>query len=335
MKKVEETGSLRIDLLGGTLDLHPIGLLIPNSCTLNFATSLKTRVSVQKIQGDLMVESIDYGTKKTFKAQEFTDELLYGGHFSSFSLVAHILHHFDISEGVHLTISSDSPPGAGLGGSSTMGVVLYKALCRFSERKFAIEEAVSVVKDMEACILQSPAGYQDYYPALCGGVLALRSVFGRTEVEQLYRKELADFIEENFTLVYSGVGRLSGVNNWEVFKSFFDANQSIQKGLKKIAQLSHQAMGVIKKGHYKELLQLVSREGEYRRNLFTKIATKEMNILFKRLKKEFSFAGMKVCGAGGGGHFLVAHHLKDARKIEKIIEDSAMKKVPFRVGSPL
>ena len=49
--KIEESGSVRIDLLGGTLDLHPIGLLTPRSCTLNFATSLKTRVLVQKNPG--------------------------------------------------------------------------------------------------------------------------------------------------------------------------------------------------------------------------------------------------------------------------------------------
>ena len=282
-----------------------------------------------------MVESTDYGTKKTFKPFEFTDESIYSGHFASLSLVAHILNYFGVDRGVHLTISSDSPPGAGLGGSSTMGVVLFKALCRFCKREFDKEQAVVVVKDMEACILKIPAGYQDYYPALYGGVLALRSVFGKVLVEQLYSKELADFIEKNFTLVYSGASRLSGVNNWEVYKKFFNVDNSIKKGLGEIAELSHQASEAVKKGKYKDLLELVSREGEYRRNLFSGIATKQMNDLFSSLKKEISFVGMKVCGAGGGGHLLVGHHPKDTVKVEKVVGDFGMKKVPFRVGLPL
>lgn len=333
--KVEESGSVRIDLLGGTLDLHPIDIVVPRSRTLNFATSLKTRVVVEKNQGDLVVESVDYGTKKTFKASEFSHESIHEGRFASLSLVAHIINYFGVNRGAHLRISSDSPPGAGLGGSSTMGVVLFKALCRFTERKFDREKAVSIVRDMEACILKTPAGYQDYYPALYGGVLALRSVFGKVQVEQLHSEKLADFIEEHFSLVYSGAGRLSGVNNWEVYKSFFDGDKSIVKGLGEIAKLSFEASEAVKKGKLGDLPNLVSQEGECRRNLFSGIATKEMDDLFGALKKELSFVGMKVCGAGGGGHFLVAHNPKDAEKVEKTVSDFSMKKVPFRVGPPL
>ena len=37
-------GSVRVDLLGGTLDLNPINLILPNVVTLNLATSLKAKV---------------------------------------------------------------------------------------------------------------------------------------------------------------------------------------------------------------------------------------------------------------------------------------------------
>ncbi|MCY4523390.1 MAG: hypothetical protein OXB84_01495 [Halobacteriovoraceae bacterium] len=335
MMRIEESGSVRVDLLGGTLDLYPIGVFIPGSCTLNFATSLTARVALRKIDGDLIVESLDYNTKKTFKSSEFTDLLIYGGHFGPLSLVAHILRHFSVDRGVHLTLDSDSPPGAGLGGSSTMGVVLYKALCGLCKKEFDKTTAVLTVKDMEACILQSPAGYQDYYPALYGGILGLHPVFGKVRVEQLYSKDLADFIQENFTLVFSGASRLSGVNNWEVYKSFFNGDKKIRKGLTEIASLSHKALLAIKKRKYKDLQPLVITEGECRKNLFSGIITEEINAFSKSLQKEVPTAGVKVCGAGGGGHFLVVHNDQDGPKIEKIISEANMKKVSFSIGTPL
>ena len=43
-------------------------------------------------------------------------------------------------------------------------------------------------------------------------------------VEQVFTPELAAYLQNNVTLVFSGESRQSGINNWEVYKSFFDKN---------------------------------------------------------------------------------------------------------------
>ena len=58
---VEVVGSVRVDLLGGTLDLNPINLILPNVVTLNLATSLKAKVKVSEIDFDgIEIKSLDY-----------------------------------------------------------------------------------------------------------------------------------------------------------------------------------------------------------------------------------------------------------------------------------
>ena len=51
-KAVTIEGSVRVDLLGGTLDLVPINLILPNVVTLNLATSLKAKVTISPIDFD-------------------------------------------------------------------------------------------------------------------------------------------------------------------------------------------------------------------------------------------------------------------------------------------
>jgi D-glycero-alpha-D-manno-heptose-7-phosphate kinase len=44
--QVTSEGSVRVDLVGGTIDLEPINLILPNVVTLNVATSLKAKVEL-------------------------------------------------------------------------------------------------------------------------------------------------------------------------------------------------------------------------------------------------------------------------------------------------
>ena len=163
--QVTSEGSVRVDLVGGTLDLEPINLILPNVVTLNVATSLKAKVVLDKTEDDkVVIVSKDYNTTYNFKSSEFTEQnLYYSNHFKEMSFVCQILSLFDINKNIKIELSSGAPAGSGLGGSSAMGVTLYKALCEFSGRELDITEAVLKVKGTEGRILnQGVPGYQDY-----------------------------------------------------------------------------------------------------------------------------------------------------------------------------
>jgi len=60
-----------------------------------------------------------------------------------------------------------------------------------------------------------------------------------------------------------------------------------------------------------------------------------MQELHREIKSLDSNLGMKICGAGGGGCFLLTHRPSDRKLVDGIIEKFRMKKLDFNVEKPL
>ncbi len=337
MKRVIKEGSVRVDLLGGTIDLPPINLIIPDVVTLNLATSLKARVVIEEVEfKGVEIISEDYGTKNSYNSSDFSDKNLNGDFFGNLKFMALILKEVGVDSGVTISLTSGSPPGAGLGGSSAMGVTLMSALNDWKKIGMSREEMIKAVNALEGKMLNcGPAGYQDYYPALYGGVLALLPKARKIEVDQLYSEELKHVLEDGMTLVFSGENRLSGINNWEVYKRFFDKDKNVISGLTQIAKLSQETYLAIKNRNYQDICEFVVREGEARERLFPGIITDRMRKLVGDIRGDGISVGMKACGAGGGGCFLLVHEKKHRSKVIEHINTAYMKHLEFLVCSPI
>ena len=217
-----------------------------------------------------------------------------------------------------------------------MGVTLYRALCNFTGYNYDRHTAVMRVKAVESRILnQGMAGYQDYFPALTGGVLAIKGIEGEIKVEQLYSDELKHVLETHLTLISSGQSRASGINNWEVYKGFFDKKPEVVQGLTRIAEVSYAAYQALKNRKWDELLLNIAKEGEEREKLFPGITTDKIRQFTAELKKEGNVLGLKMCGAGGGGCFILVHKGLDPFTIESKVRAHGMEILPFKVESPL
>ena len=334
---IVEQGSVRIDLLGGTLDIHPINLVLPNAYTLNLATSLKARVELKEINfPGIRFITKDYGQTKEFKTEELNKANLDTALFGNFNFFVRILLLFKVKKNLEITLSSGSPPGAGLGGSSAMGITFYKAILKLLKIEEDKESIIRKVKDVEAILLDSgQTGYQDYYPALYGGVLALIPTVGGIKVSQLYSDKLKKEIEERMTLVFTGEMRFSGLNNWEVYKGFFNKNPAIRTGLANIAQYAKEAYDAITLKDWNAFFELIKKEGEEREKLFPQIVVDSQRKLLGEIRKEIKDVGMKVCGAGGGGCFILIHKNDEYPIIEKLVRSSTMSILDFTVEKPI
>lgn len=336
--QVTNTGSVRVDLVGGTLDIEPINLIIKNVVTLNVATSLKASVSLTKTAFDgVEIHSADYNKNYQFTSSELTeDRVVYSQDFGEMTFVLQILRLFKIDSHIKLDLSSGAPAGSGLGGSSAMGVTLYRALCNFTGHNYDRHTAVMRVKAVESRILnQGMAGYQDYFPALTGGVLAIKGIEGEIKVEQLFSNELKEMLESHLTLISSRQSRASGINNWEVYKGFFDKKPEVVQGLIRIAEISHQTYEALKTKQWDKMLTLIALEGLEREKLFPGITTDKIRQFTSELKKDGNVLGLKMCGAGGGGCFILVHKGLDPKVIEAKVKAHGMEILPFIVESPL
>ena len=328
--------------MGGTLDLSPIGLIVEQAITLNVALSLSTSVTLRKgsTQGIEVLSShggLDSGESQFLAQKDFTPQKLRAGFFQSMSFVAHLLDYFGLHSGISLEIKSGVSPGSGLGGSSVMGMTLFWALCEWTGRNFEKVSSIAIVKDIEAQILDlGPTGHQDYYPAIYGGMLALIPHPGHIEVKQLFSEELKEVLEKHLTLLDSGRGRVSGINNWEVYRQFFDKDPKTRQGLAEIARLSSEGIKAIQAKDFDLFFRLMGKEGEKRAELFPKINPPEVKTLYNKLKKSVPKLGIKACGAGGGGHFLLVHPEQGKEALKKEIGRATnMKAIDFSVTPPL
>jgi D-glycero-alpha-D-manno-heptose-7-phosphate kinase len=336
--QVTNQGSVRVDLVGGTLDIEPINLIIKNVVTLNVATGLKASVTLSKIAfNGIEIHSKDYNKSYKYEASDLTeDRVVYSNEFSEMSFILQILRLFNINSGLKLELASGAPAGSGLGGSSAMGVTLYRALCNFTGHNYDRHTAVVRVKAVESRILnQGMAGYQDYFPALTGGVLAVRGIEGEIKVEQLYSDELKNVLEAHLTLISSGQSRASGINNWEVYKAFFDKKPEVVNGLTRIAEISHATYLALKDRQWDEMLKNIALEGLEREKLFPGITTEKIRQFTAELKQEGNVIGLKMCGAGGGGCFILVHKGLDPNVIEAKVRAHGMEILPFKVEAPL
>lgn len=336
--QVTNTGSVRVDLVGGTLDIEPINLIIKNVVTLNVATGLKASVSLTKTAFDgVEIHSADYNKNYKYTSDELTeDRVVYSRDFAEMTFILQILRLFKINSHIKLELSSGAPAGSGLGGSSAMGVTLYRALCNFTGHNYDRHTAVMRVKAVESRILnQGMAGYQDYFPALTGGVLAVKGIEGEIKVEQLYTDELKEVLEKHLVLISSKQSRASGINNWEVYKGFFDKKPEVVEGLTRIADISHKTYEALKTKQWDKMLSLIAQEGLEREKLFPGISTDKIRHFTSELKKDGNVVGLKMCGAGGGGCFILVHKGIDPKVIEAHVKEHGMEILPFKVESPL
>ncbi|HJT16688.1 MAG TPA: hypothetical protein VJ853_04845, partial [Thermoanaerobaculia bacterium] len=283
---------MRADLAGGTLDLWPIYLFHPGARTVNVAISYYAESEVAEIaDSGIEVHLTDQQYEQRY---ESLHEL---GADSKAALVHRVLEHFRIS-GIRITTRTDAPRGSGLGGSSALTVTLVRAICELTGNPIEGDELVALVRDLETRLIGVPAGIQDYYPAVYGGLAALHLNPGT-----VVRHEIPLPIErlaEHMLLHYTGVAHFSGTNNWEMYKRQVDGKRKVHKGFDRIAQSATDMERALMNGDFHAAGIALGREWENRKALIQGISTPEIDAAIDAAVGAGAWAG-KVCGAGGGG----------------------------------
>jgi D-glycero-alpha-D-manno-heptose-7-phosphate kinase len=300
MIHVRAKAPTRVDLAGGTLDLWPIHHLLDRKATVNVGVTLDAHVEI--------IASKD----QTYRFVSQDQNASYTGNWEGacgsreLPLFGMLLGALWRPEWPALTITTaaKSPAGAGLGGSSCLGVALGAALDRarrLIEPGSVLGEAdlIRVVQDVEARLIRAPTGVQDYWGGMRGCVNVLTFPFGRVDVETMPAERLAGLVEE-LVLCYSGRSRASAINNWEIFKRLFDGDRDLLAVFQDIGAAAEQCGVAARDGDLPRTLFHSAREWELRTRLWPAIETAET----KRMDSAARSAGARfsrVCGAGGGG----------------------------------
>lgn len=279
---------VRIDFAGGTLDLWPLYALLEDCCTVNAAVDLFIDIELRRggEAGEIRSEDLGY----SFAAEPWPWHAPEG-----LGWVWRVLN-ASPRRPAALSLHSPVPKGSGLGVSSCLGVgVLGAALGLEAGEPLAAQ--IPMLRDLEARELQTPTGWQDYYPAALGGCLALHwdGPLPRWERLRPHPELLKDLVVFN-----TGQPHHSGLTNWAAYTRFIEGDFHTRTALGEIRAVAKEMALAIPRDAL-AVGELLEREGRARVRMSPAVETEAMLAVRERGQREGWFAGMKPCGAGGGG----------------------------------
>jgi D-glycero-alpha-D-manno-heptose-7-phosphate kinase len=292
---IESIAPTRVDLAGGTIDIWPLYLFHPGASTVNFAVSLYARCRIEPRRDDqIILESRDRGV--TFETRLSEVENL--AREERLELISKLVHFFKPETGFHLVAESAAPAGAGLGGSSALAIACIGALNRMVGDRYPESKFIVIAANVETTVIRVPAGFQDYYGAFYGGTNAIH--FNADGIRREPLDVDPEELERRVVICYTGEPRLSGTNNWEIYKNHIDGDPELFGFFDDIRDTAREMRVALQSNDWERVAEIMRNAYPKRKRLAPNVTTPHMERLVERALRGGALAA-KVCGAGGGG----------------------------------
>lgn len=283
----------RIDFGGGWTDVPPYSDEV-GGFVCNLAISRYATVTVSR-GGGAPVQSKDE-------------------YFGDRSIASAALRRFRVSD-VWVTVSNDFPVGAGLGGSSAVGVAAVAALAAARGEKMSPTALAELSREIEISDLGVPGGRQDHYAAAYGGALGLRFSANRVDVRNIpLRSNTRTELERRCIIVYTGQSRVSGETITAVMNAYRERDPHVLEALKRMRETAEQMPDALAAGNVDALAALVTQQWTHQRSLHPAIPTPAIDDIIARASDAGSI-GAKALGASGGGCVLL---IARANRIDQV-----------------
>jgi D-glycero-alpha-D-manno-heptose-7-phosphate kinase len=324
---IESSAPTRVDLAGGTIDIWPLYLFHPGAATVNFAISLRAHCRIEtRDDGRIVLESRDrqvaFETELAAIEDLIREERL--------ELISKLVHFFKPTTGFHLTAHSEAPAGAGLAGSSALTIACIGALNQLVGNRYEPRKFITIAANVETTVIRVPAGFQDYYAAQYGGTNCIHF-----RADGIKREALAvddETLERRIVICYTGEPRLSGTNNWEIFKTHIDGDPTLFELFDGIRDSSLRIRRALLEGDWQEVGEAMREAHPNRKRLAPNVTTPQMDMLVEKALANGALAA-KVCGAGGGG--CIAFFCEEGRRAEverALAEEHGVEVLSWRIA---
>jgi D-glycero-alpha-D-manno-heptose-7-phosphate kinase len=293
LKYIRSRAPLRIGLAGGGTDVDPYasekGGAVFNTTINKYAYCTIIPNGTKNIS----VESANYGMYETS---------LDGGPLpldGNMDLVKAVLNHFEIRDGFRMLLQSDSPPGSGLGGSSTVIVAAIAAVAEWTGEKLTSSELANLAYKLEREDIGLKGGKQDQYAAVFGGFNLMKFRNEGVDVNRIKIKEhTLNELQYRSVLCYTGKTRESANIIDSQMKRFEKGDN--EEALDLTKEMAMDMAMALEKGDIEETARLLDLGWDYKKQFSDKITNPEIDKLYNAAKDSGAIGG-KVSGAGGGG----------------------------------
>lgn len=221
--------------------------------------------------------------------------------------------------GVDLSLASDFPVSAGLGGSSAASAALLGALARWRGEEWNLAAIAEEGRRIEVEEMGIAGGRQDHYAATHGGALALTF----TDAVRVRRLTVSSGMRAEFErralLVYTGESRVSGSTITAVLDAWRAGDAGVVDALRAMKAIARQMVVALEAGDLTALGALLGEHWEYQRSLHPAIPTARIDEVIVRAQAAGAI-GWKAMGASAGGCVLVITGAENGGAVRRAVE---------------
>lgn len=220
---------------------------------------------------------------------------------------------------LNLAMSSPFEPGSGLGASSALTVAALAAAGRLLGVAFSKTDLAKSAIEVERQICMIPGGIQDFFPAVSGGFRDVKNQ-GLTVLENKQLPAPRSFrawLDESMYLVFAGEREEIGNLVEEQIKN--GTNVATTDALHELKKLGELASEAITRGDRELFLECINRSWSLKGKLSEGTVSTSMTKL-RDLLLSVGALGVKVSGAGGGGHLFAVVPRKKQRQFTDALD---------------
>jgi len=306
---------LRVSLVGGSTDLEEFIETNGHGSVISFPCNLYTYIT-------LFLDKNGYNaTDKSYILNYTTREVANSLDEIKNNVAREALKYFEIPP-VSISFHTDVfSVGSGLASSSSYLVSLVRAIHAFQGRPCGHTQACTEALEIERKF-NPLTGYQDPYGCGLGGFKRMDFKSGGKITTKTYRGEF--FNNHDCYLIYTGISRSST----KILKTL-DLNRA-REALPLVDVLDN----ALRRENYKTAFKVIKEAWLIKKQTSPHImANTDLQDLDEVLARDKRIKAHKLCGAGGGGYFLVfVEKDEDLSSLIKNFNDISFKIKPDNVG---
>ncbi len=321
---VRATAPLRISFVGGGTDF-PHYFERHGGAVLSATIDHCARATIQP-RGDreVRIRSLDLGhlVRYDLDAGPVYDGIM--------DLPKAAIERLGLYRGVEIDVTSDAPPGSGLGGSSALVTAVVAGLAALARRSMAADELARLSYEIERNDLGIAGGWQDQYAAAFGGFNLIEfSARGTTVTPVRIDAEGSEALRRNLLLCYTGGVRTRlGLIDAQI-RLYREGREDTIQGMKQLHEMAYEMRDAIQAGRLEELGALLREAYESKKRMNPHIAEGTPIDELLELARATGAAGGKICGAGGGGYLLLYCEPGRQPAVRRALERRGAQIAPF------
>ncbi len=253
------------------------------------------------------------------------------GQGGSLALPQAVVQAMALERGATLALSSEVPPGTGLGSSSTAAIALITAIAAYQRRSYTPGEVAELAADIEIVRLGQPIGKQDQYAAAHGGVnLFTFTTDGVTVAPVTLAAEARAGLEQHLALYFTGGTRQAGhILREQRTRTAVGEARTIES-LHAIKEGVTPMRRALEAGDYAAVGALLHEAWQLKRQVSSGVTTEAIDVAYETARAAGALGG-KITGAGGGGFMLLLVPPAARQRVQAALAPLGLRHMPFKL----